>query len=141
MSESLVNDYHVSLAFDVLKTQDANLVCSLRDFLSVIPSSKSIELILIKAIYQLVENHPESSQWILTNPNYLMPQFDLVHWALNTMRNKLISSGLINKGKDFEVDWQAQKLYVRPEYLSGIWENLSEKDTFILSKLLVIDSL
>jgi hypothetical protein len=140
MSES-VNDYHVSLAFDVLKTQDANLVCSLRDFLSVIPSSKSIELILIKAIYQLVENHPESSHWILTNPTYLLPQFDLVHWALNTMRTKLINAGLVNKGKDFQVDWQAQKLYVRPEYLSGIWENLSEKDTFILSKLLVIDQL
>ena len=77
MPLSNLHEVLVEIAVDVFKTQNLALLSSLKDFLTVLSSSKSIEQVLAAASYQLAENDPQAFRWLLRHAGYLQPELDL----------------------------------------------------------------
>jgi hypothetical protein len=75
--------FYTELATDVFKTQNPALLKSLKDFLTDLPCSQSVEEILIEAFYQLVQIDPDTCRWLLHNSGYLLPEVDLVEFFKN----------------------------------------------------------
>lgn len=67
----------IEIAVDVFKTQNLVLVSSLKDFLTGLPSPKSVEEVLVAALYQLAETEPGAYRWLLNHALCLEPELDL----------------------------------------------------------------
>lgn len=72
----------IEIAVDVFKSQNLALVRSLKDFLTVLSSPKSIEEVLVAAIYQLAETEPGACRWLLNHTSCLEPELDLAELAM-----------------------------------------------------------
>ncbi|NJM64163.1 MAG: hypothetical protein HC851_00115 [Acaryochloris sp. RU_4_1] len=86
---------YVELAVTVFKTQDKVLVDSLKSFLTLLPSSQCIEGVLVTAIYQLAETGPETCRWLLGNPSYLEPEFDVIQFSMGSVSTWLQNQGFV----------------------------------------------
>jgi hypothetical protein len=75
--------FYTELATDVFKTQNPALLKSLKDFLTDLPCSHSVEEILIEAFYQLAKIEPDACRWLLHNYTYLLPEVNLVEFFKN----------------------------------------------------------
>lgn len=64
------------IAVDVFKTQNLALVSSLKDFLTVLPTPKCVEEVLVAALHQLAETEPGACRWCLQHAPCLEP-FDI----------------------------------------------------------------
>lgn len=98
---------HIELATDVFKTQNKELVNSLKDFFTVLPSPKCVEKVLAAAIHQLAETDPDACRWLLRNSYYLEPELDVVALAMNFAFTKLKNQGLV-LGQDFSFETSGQ---------------------------------
>lgn len=75
--------FYTELATDVFKTQNSTLLKSLKDFLTDLPCSQSVEEILIEAFYHLAKIDPDACRWLLHNNDYLLPEVNLVEFFKN----------------------------------------------------------
>jgi hypothetical protein len=75
--------FYSELATDVFKTQNLALLKSVKDFLTDLPCSQSIEEILIEAFYQLAKIDPDACRWLLHNYIYLLPEVNLIEFFEN----------------------------------------------------------
>jgi hypothetical protein len=91
---------HVELAVAVFKTQNTALVKSLKNFLTLLPSSNCIEKVLKAAVCQLPETDPEACLWLLHNASCLDPELDMKQFALASVTAQLQNQGFI-VGRDF----------------------------------------
>lgn len=94
---------HVELATDVFKTQSKELVNSLKDFLTFLPSPNCVEKVLTVALHQLAETDPDACRWLLRNSYYLEPELDVVGLAMKFAFTKLNNQGLM-LGQDFSFE-------------------------------------
>lgn len=136
MCVSSTYEQHVGLAVDVFKAQNPALVISLKDFLTVLPSPKCVEQVLAAAIYQLAETEPDACRWVLRNPDYLMPELDLVDLARNFARTSLESQGFVLE-QDFRLEpngWLEVNETAKAELFVGI----SAGERLLLEEILQI---
>ncbi|NJL51293.1 MAG: hypothetical protein HC930_02060 [Hydrococcus sp. SU_1_0] len=75
--------FYAELATDVFKTQNLALLKSLKDFLTDLPCSQSVEEILIEAFYKLATIDSAACRWLLHNHDYLLPEVNLVEFFKN----------------------------------------------------------
>lgn len=75
--------FYTELATDVFKTQNLALLKSLKDFLTDLPCSQSVEEILIEAFDQLAKIDPDACRWLFHNYAYLLPEVNLVEFFKN----------------------------------------------------------
>jgi len=127
------DESYVELAVDVLQAQHREYIQALKDFLTVLPNPRLIELVLTKAIYQLAEIDREACRWILRNSAYLMPELDVRDYAVQWVCCKLQSQGFIFN-QDF---WFAEplKLELTKNAELELCQNLSIGDRLILEEI------
>lgn len=128
------NDYHIELAIDVLKSQDKLLLQSLKDFLKVVPNPICVEKILVTAIYRLAKIDSEACGWILSHPDYLMPELDLINFSINFLAGKLKEMGFV-KGEDFQIRSNAW-LDISPEVKEEFLAEKSESDRWFILEIM-----
>ncbi|GAB1544487.1 hypothetical protein NUACC21_71630 [Scytonema sp. NUACC21] len=93
----------VELAIHVFKAQDRASIYYLKNFLTVLPTPKYIEQVLLAAIYRLADIDPNACRWILGNHRYLEPELDLIEVAKKFVLKKLETQGL-QVQQDFRFD-------------------------------------
>ncbi len=138
MSMSLANSHepHVELAVDVFKTRNKVLVNSLKDFLTVLPTAKCIEAVLIAALYQLAETDAEACRWLFRNSYYLEPELDLVEMAVALAFTKLQNQGFV-LGQDFKFE-PNRRLQVNQEAKTRLMLGNSACDRLLLEEILQV---
>jgi hypothetical protein len=96
-SQSCGSSYetHIELAVAVFKTQDGGLVNSLKNFLTLLPSSQCLEDVLKLAICQSAVSAPEACRWLLSNPSYMEPELDVSHFVLESVMTQLQNQGFV----------------------------------------------
>jgi hypothetical protein len=127
------DESYVGLAVDVLQAQNGEYIQALKDFLTVLPNPRWIELVLTKAIYQLAEIDREACRWVLRNSAYLMPELDVRDYAVQWVCCKLQNQGFIFN-QDF---WFAEplKLEFTKNAELELWHNISIGDRLILEEI------
>ncbi|MCW6036746.1 hypothetical protein K4A83_10800 [Spirulina subsalsa FACHB-351] len=136
MSHRQVDEYYIELTVDVLKSRNFALVKSLKDFLTVLPNPSLIEVVLTQGVYRLIDYVPETADWILQNPDYLMPELDLYWLALSLVRQRLKDQGFI-QGKHFWLHPNHQVL-LTPEAEIQLLNSLSSGEKLLVFELLTI---
>ncbi len=127
---------YVALAIDVLRAQNRESIQALKDFLTVLPNPGWIELVLIKAIYQLAGIDNGACRWVLHHSAYLMPELDINNYAVQWVCFKLQSQGLI-----FDQDfWFAAPLQLglTKNAELELWQDVSLGDRLILEEIFKI---
>jgi hypothetical protein len=127
---------YVELAIDVLRAQNREYIQALKDFLTVLPNPGWIELVLIKAIYQLAEIDSEACRWVLHHSDNLMPELDINNYAVQWVGFKLQSQGFIFN-QDF---WFAAPLQLEltKDAELELWRDVSLGDRLILEEIFKI---
>jgi hypothetical protein len=121
---------HVELAAAVFKTQNKALVSSLKNFLTLLPTSQCIEEVLKAAIFQLPATDPEACLWILHNSSCLDPELDLIQLVMEAVTAQLQNRGFV-LDRDF---WfgPGDRLYWNEQgKATAIAEGLSSEDSFL----------
>lgn len=131
-------DTHIELAISVFKTKNIALLVSLKDFLTVLPSPKCVEEVLITAIYQLAETDSNACRWLLRNAYYLEPEVDLTELTMNVALKKLQHEGFV-LGQDFSVELNS-RLHISAEAKIRLMIENSECDRLLLEELLQVDN-
>jgi hypothetical protein len=103
LNHSKLDDYqlYVDLAVDIFKSQNQALIIHLKNFLAYLASPIDIESIFQSAIEQLAITDEQSCRWILCNPDYLLPEIDLIEVAKDMTKIVLNNQGFVC-GQDFE---------------------------------------
>lgn len=127
---------HVELATDVFKTQNKELVNSLKDFLTVLPSPKCVEKVLATAIHQLAETDPDACRWLLGNSYYLEPELDVVALAMKFAFTKLNNQGLV-LGQDFSFE-ASGRLNISEKAKAQLLSGNSACDRLLIEEILQI---
>ena len=128
-----VEQSYVELAVDILRVQCHESIQSLKDFLTVLPNPRSIEDVLIRAIYQLAEIDDEACSWILRHSDYLMPELDVKNYALKWVCFTLQAQGFV-LNQDFQ--FQSPQHLQLTEYAQlALCQNLSRGDRLILEEI------
>ncbi|WP_051319586.1 MULTISPECIES: hypothetical protein [Planktothrix] len=127
---------YVELTIDVLRAQNREYIQALKDFLTVLPNPGWIELVLIKAIYQLAEIDRDACSWVLDHSSYLMPELDVNNYAVQSVCFKLQSQGFIFN-QDF---WFAAPLQLELTKNAELelWQDVSIGDRLIIEEILKI---
>ncbi|MEC4804992.1 MAG: hypothetical protein SAJ12_05935 [Jaaginema sp. PMC 1079.18] len=73
-----IDESYIELTVAVCQAQTLSSLRSLKDFLTVLANPVSIEKVLLQGIYLLAETHPLACRWLLSDPNYLMPELDFI---------------------------------------------------------------
>lgn len=128
-----IDQSYVELAVDVFRAQNHEYIQALKDFLTVLPNPRSIEWVLIKAIYQLAETDKDACRWVLRHPDYLMPELDLVNYAVQWVCFKLKNQGLIFNQDFGFVDPLQIELTKNAEL--ELWRDVSIGDRLILEEV------
>ena len=131
-SKSEQYESYIGLTVDILKLQNPKKLKPLKDFLTFLPSPVHIEQVLIAAVIQLAEVDVSSCRWILQNPEYLMPELDLIEVVKNSVIVELESKGSI-LGQDFQLTDKGQLLITNnivSEYLEGLTDVVNFKHFF-----------
>jgi hypothetical protein len=121
---------HVELAVAVFKTQNKALVNSLKNFLTLLPSSQCIEEVLKAAIFQLSATDPEACLWLLHNASCLNPELDLSQFVMESVTTQLQDRGFV-LDRDF---WFGpdDRLYLNEQgNAAAIAKELSRKDALL----------
>lgn len=128
-----VEQSYVELAVDILRVQRPESIQSLKDFLTVLPNPRSIEDVLIRAIYQLAEIDDEACRWILRHSNYLMPELDVKNYAMQWVCFRLQAQGFV-LNQDFQFT-APQHLQLTEYAQLTLCQNLSRGDRLILTEI------
>jgi hypothetical protein len=117
---------HIELAVAVFKTQDRGLVTSLKNFLTLLPSSQCLEDVLKLALCQSAVSEPKACRWILGNADCVEPELDVIHFVLESVTTQLQSQGFVLDrdfwfGPDSQIHWNI------PGSENALTEGLSEK--------------
>ncbi|WP_199314257.1 hypothetical protein [Planktothrix sp. FACHB-1365] len=128
-----VEQSYVELAVDILRVQRPESIQSLKDFLTVLPNPRSIEDVLIRAIYQLAEIDDQACRWILRHSNYLMPELDVKNYALQWVCFRLQAQGFV-LNQDFQFT-APQHLQLTEYAQLTLCQNLSRGDSLILTEI------
>lgn len=127
---------NVELATDVFKTQSKELVNSLKDFLTFLPSPNCVEKVLAAAIHQLAETDPDACRWLLRNSYYLEPELDVVGLAMNFAFTKLKNQGLV-LGQDFSFEPNG-RIHVSEKAKADLMIGNSACDRLLIEEILQI---
>lgn len=117
---------YIELAIDVFKAQNKTSINHLKDFLTILPSPKCIEEVLLIAVYRLAEIDFNACRWIC-NSRYLEPELDLVEVAKKFALTKLENQGFV-VDQHFKFDPNGY-LQVKKEALAGLMMENSAGDT------------
>ncbi len=129
-SEKKINQI-INIAIFLLKTHKPEAICSLKDFLTIIPSSEKIQQVIITAINQLIETEPETIFWLLNNPHYLQPETDIKLIVTRKLNEKLFAWGFIPEDIHFNEDGNLEFNVVSKERLLS--RNYSEDDNAVMT--------
>jgi hypothetical protein len=94
---------HIELAIAVFKKHDKALVNSLKNFLTLLPTSNCVEDVLKSAICQLAASDPEDCRWLLRNAPCLEPELDLIQFVMETVSTQFQNEGF-KLDRDFWFD-------------------------------------
>ncbi|WP_017662718.1 hypothetical protein [Baaleninema simplex] len=87
-SDTQVEAY-ISLAVDIMRARDPRAIVALKDFLTVLPTPSTLELVLKQAVYRLGDLDRPACRWILQHGDLLMPELDLQEvarqWAIEVL--------------------------------------------------------
>jgi hypothetical protein len=86
---------HIELAVAVFKTQDQGLLNSLKNFLTLLPSSECLENVLKLAICESAVSDPDSCRWLLSHPFYMEPELDVSNFVLESVTTQFQSQGFV----------------------------------------------
>ncbi len=129
---------YVEVAIDVFKTQDINLLTSLKNFLIGLPEGVHIEAIFMTALDQLASHDLKACDWLLKHSNRLLPEIDFASYALTVVQGKLQSKGFL-MNRDFTLGSDNQ-LYLSQAAKESLMESCSECDRCLLEGTLQIVS-
>jgi hypothetical protein len=115
---------HVELTVAVFKTQNKALVNSLKNFLTLLPSSNCIEEVLKAAICQLPATDPEACFWLLHNASCLDPELDMNQFMIASVTAQLQGQGFV-VGRDFWFGSDDRLYWKDPGKAAAIAEGLS----------------
>jgi hypothetical protein len=117
---------HIELAVAVFKTQDRGLVTSLKNFLTLLPSSQCLEDVLKLALCQSAVSDPKACRWILNNAACIEPELDVIHFVLESVMTQLQSQGLV-LNQDFWLGSDSQIHWNIPSSANALTEDLSDR--------------
>jgi len=83
----------ISIAVQILKRQNPQTIQTLKNVLTYIPTSSYSEQILASAVVELSETCPETTCWLLQNPQCLQPELNAVEVITRYLSSKLSSWG------------------------------------------------
>jgi hypothetical protein len=140
LTQRKVEEYqsYVEIAIDVFRERNLSLLNSLKDFLICLPSPAAIEAVLAIAVYHLAEIDPLICRWILQNPDYLMPELDVVALAVQVAESKLEAYGFIPE-RDFDFGTPGQPYICDPAKAALIADRNCAGDRLLLEEILQIE--
>lgn len=126
---------YIELAAAVFKTQDRGLVNSLKNFLTLLPSSQCLEDVLKLAVCQSALNDPKCCRWLLENSDCMEPELDVSQFALESVTTQLQNQGLVLDrdfwlGPDNHLQWNVSSS------ANALTKDLSEK-SYLLPELFI----
>lgn len=131
--------FYVEIATDVFKTQNLALLKSLKNFLTDLPCSQSVEEISMAAFHQLAKIDPDACRWLFYNSDYLLPEVDLVDLTIKLVRILLEERGFV-LGLDFKFESSGQ-IYLSEKAKTKLFAEISPSDRLILAEILGIHDL
>jgi hypothetical protein len=75
---------HVELVMTVFKTQDASLLISLENFLTLLPTTACTKVVLQEAAYRLASTDTETYHWLLTKAPTLAAELDMLQFLIES---------------------------------------------------------
>jgi hypothetical protein len=128
--------FYAEIATDVFKTQNPVLLKSLKDFLTDLPCSQSVEEILISAFDQLTKIDLDACRWLFHNSGYLLPEVDLVERTIKLAQILLKKRGFL-RDQDFSFE-SKNRIYLSIKAKTELFAEMMPGDRIILEEILKI---
>ncbi|HEY9851919.1 MAG TPA: hypothetical protein V6D28_20770 [Leptolyngbyaceae cyanobacterium] len=87
------NEKAIKIAISLLKRKSPENIQKLKSFLTFIPNPNHIKDVLVTAVIELIETHPESAFWLFQYSELLDPEIQVKDIIVSELTKKLFSWG------------------------------------------------
>lgn len=121
---------------EVLREQEHAALQSLKHSLSLLLSPQHIQEVLFKAVYALLKQEPEISEWVLRHHDYLEPELSLLKVAQYIALHWLEKLGL-KSSKDFDFNLEGHLIIPDSSNLLALLTAMPKGDRQLVEVILL----